>query len=241
MDVRCVQVGTGSIPIAQTVLALDETSQAVYHSFSLDAFRLCTQHIKVYHDGRGHVLHEGNVLGRKPLSRLVVYDTVGTDLITIGRDDGNSSVEPPSAVCRICFITESLVFGQVRHNEDGIVRGLSDMVGGEVNGVLADGPSLRDGCNTIVNVVARSVVGFNLQTERLGGFCKDVLVIAIEEGNDGAFAVQSQGSELCESRQGSVGRCTRSSWSRLVLVRVNLCQAESDGLIVPGQQRLATR
>ena len=163
----------------------------MYHSFSLDAFRLSAQHIKMYHNGRGHVFHEGYVIGRELLTRLIVYNTVGTDFVAIRRDDRDTSVEFPTIICRVWFVTESLVFGQVGHNKDRVVLGLLCIIKGQADGVFADASFFRDGCHTVVTFVARGSFRLGVQAERLCGLCKDVLVAAIEEGDGGAFAVQA--------------------------------------------------
>jgi hypothetical protein len=65
------------------------------------------------------------------------------------------------------------------------------IIEGKAEGVFANASPLGNGRNTIIDVVSWSVVRLGLQAERLGGFCDDVLIVAIEEGDDGAFAVQS--------------------------------------------------
>jgi hypothetical protein len=57
--------------------------------------------------------------------------------------------------------------------------------------VFANASSLGDGGHAIIDVVARGMVRLGLQAERLCGFGKYVLVVAIEEGYDRAFTVQS--------------------------------------------------
>jgi hypothetical protein len=122
---------------------------------------------------------------------VVVYDTVGTDLEAIRRDYGNSSVEPPTMICRVCLVAKSFVFGQVGHKKDCIVLVLLSMIEGQADGVFADASSLGDGRDTIIDVVTWGVVRLSLQAERLCSFGDNVLIVPIEERDDGALAVQS--------------------------------------------------
>lgn len=106
----------------------------------------------MYHDGCRHIFHESYVFGREFLSRLVVYNTVGTNLVSIGRDDGDSSVKLPSVVCSVCLVVEPFVFGQVGNDKDGVVLSLVDIVEGKTDGVLANAPFLENGCDTLSKV-----------------------------------------------------------------------------------------
>lgn len=93
---------------------------------------------------------------------MVVNDTEGADLVAIGRDDGDSCVEPPLEFGCVWLVAEPRIFAQVRHDKRRLVLAFLYRVEWKIDRVLTDTSALGDHDGAEVNLITWVMDRFGL-------------------------------------------------------------------------------
>lgn len=138
------------------------------------------------HDGDGHVLHKDQFIKRQARTRLLVRDSIDADPMATFCFDGNSGVENyPRLLFDITFVFEAVNEAHII-DDQGFCRVhlaiclLNRMLLSK--SVMTDSVVPLDDRVSQPDLIARlGPIGF--EGQRLRGFCEDVLLCRIDEGD----------------------------------------------------------
>lgn len=184
--------------------------------------------LHVAHDGAGHALEEGELVGCQSIARLLVEDAVGANAMARGTTNGNASIE-----ARVGWalykrkVAETLVLAQVVYDErgqvTGVVEGKCRILWGEIDRVVAQALLLGEDGGAKTEAVVLKLRLARVEGQGFGRFGEEEAVLAVEEGNEAAAGIQAQGTQLGKGREGLivgdaggiVERRRRGAWGRL--------------------------
>lgn len=170
---------------------------------------------EVLGDGIGHLTQGGDLSIPKVGTRLIVNDAKGTENMTSGtvqRDLGVEAEIGPSG--DIGTIFEEVLLGKVSDDVTGGIGGHVDgvddlggiLAGEQGNGMRTDPPDQVEGADPQVDAIIGVMLILIAQGDGFGGFGDQILIGAIDDGDEGAVAGKAKDSQLSQRRESDIGR-----------------------------------
>lgn len=180
------------------------------------------------HDGAGHALEKGQLVGRQSIARLLVEDAIGANAMARRTANGDAGIE--ARIGRALdkrIVAEALILAQVVYDErgqvTGVVEGQRRILWGKINGVVAQALLLGEDGGAKAEAVVVKLGLARVERQGFGCFGEEEAVLAVEEGNEAAAGIQAQRPQLGKGREGLivgdaggiVERRRRGAWGRL--------------------------